>query len=230
VKNLKNLKQEVKRMFKKENIIATASIVLLVLIIAVNIFAFKKGKEIEALDDKCFSYINNKQYEDAIKFAYSIPADRRSSGIYACVATAYYNLHNNDLALKNFEKAKEMQEGVFHPLNPEYRIYIYTNMAKILHDENKDNDAVVYYEKALHEMIENRRVRTEYREKYIEVLTEIARIYEKQEDLDKAIEYYEKALELHHRYGFDDNNDEEIHKKLAEIYRKKETIQKLKDA
>ncbi|MBX0312712.1 MAG: tetratricopeptide repeat protein [Sulfurihydrogenibium sp.] len=206
----------------KESIILAIGITLILLSLTVSVLVFKKGKEIEALDDKCFSYVNNKQYEDAIKFAYSIPDNKKSSGIYACIATAYYNLHENDLALKNFEKAKEMQEGIFHPLNPTYRIYIYTNIAKILHDENKDNEAIIYYEKALHEMIENRKIREEYRKKYIEVLTQIAKIYEENQALDKAIEYYEKALKLYNKYGFDDKEKEEIKKKLAEIYGKKD--------
>jgi signal transduction histidine kinase len=108
--------------------------------------------------------------------------------VYNLLALSYQTLLEYDLAKENFEKSAEL--ALAHD-NEAYAGIVYSNIGKLLFDQNKPDESLIYFEKG-----------TKLEEKYNlygslgNSYTIIARIFMRKEMLDSARSYLFKATDL----------------------------------
>jgi tetratricopeptide (TPR) repeat protein len=176
--------KEVRKMRKVNLTDIILGILVVILIVLLALFA-KEYNHYKKVVAPCWAYVDKGQYSEAIEYYYQVQDHHPS--LLSCVATAYYYQNNYPNALVFFKEAEK--EG---DLGANTLFLIANTYEQIGDDEN----AVRYYKKSLRKMIENRKVREEFKEKYIETLQRIASIYEKKGKLDEAEEYRSCAVRL----------------------------------
>jgi tetratricopeptide (TPR) repeat protein len=151
-------------------------------------------------------------YKEAIKAGkLAIKKHPKDLGGYKCLAGVYRDSGKLNLAYKTMKKAEKIAHSKQDLMN------IYREIADILRDMGKLDEAIVYYEKSLN-LARDLKDSTEQ----FFILTYVADVYARKGDLDKALSYYSEALNLA-TFKIDMAN---ICNSIADIYDKKGDRQK----
>jgi tetratricopeptide (TPR) repeat protein len=127
------------------------------------------------------------------------------------LAGVYRAMGKFDLAYETMKKAEKIAR------NKEYLTHVYIEIAGILRDMDKLDDALTYYNKTLN-------LARDLKDSFTQVFTlrNIADIYVRKGELDKALNYYNEALNLE---TFE-SGKADICNSIADVYDKKGDYQK----
>lgn len=171
------------------------------------IFFFKKGLENEIYDKELYTdynwYLANAlritgEYSEALersltlkRFIESGKINKYNYQIYNLLALSYQTLMEYNLAQKNFELAAKL---AIENNNEAYAGTIYSNIGKLLYDQNKNNEALEYFKKGTalekkYNLLEN--LANSY--------TVIANIFLKENQLDSAKSYLFIASDINRK-------------------------------
>jgi len=162
--------------------------------------------------EDCMNYWKWRDYKEAIKAGkLAIKKDPKDLGGYECLAGVYRKTGKLDLAYETMKKAEKIAHSKQDLMN------VYSEIADILRDMGKLDEAIVYYEKSLNLA---RDLKDSFKQFFI--LRDVADAYARKGDLDKALSYYSEALnsapfEIYKAH---------ISNNIADIYDKKNDRQK----
>ncbi|MBX0310394.1 MAG: tetratricopeptide repeat protein [Sulfurihydrogenibium sp.] len=162
--------------------------------------------------EDCMNLWNSGEYKEAIKAGkLATKKHPKDLGGYECLARVYHDSGKLDLAYETMKKAEKIAHSKKDLMN------VYREIADILKDMGKLDDAIVYYNKSLN-------LARDLKDslKQFLILKDIADVYARKGDLDKALSYYNEALNLE-AFGSD---KADIYNSIADIYDKKGDHQK----
>jgi tetratricopeptide (TPR) repeat protein len=162
--------------------------------------------------EDCMNYWNWGDYKEAIKAGkLAIKKHPKDLGGYECLAGVYRAMGKFDLAYETMKKAEKIAR------NKEDLMNVYSEIAYILIDMGKLDDALTYYNKALN-------LARDLKDSLTQVFTlrNIADVYARKGELDEALSYYSEALNL----APSEIDMTDICNSIADIYDKKGNHQK----
>lgn len=162
--------------------------------------------------EDCMNLWNLGKYKEAIKAGkLAIKKHPKDISGYDCLAGVYRAIGKFDLAYETMKKAEKIAP------DKEYLTHVYIEIADILRDMGKLDDALTYYNKTLNLARDLKDSLTQ-----VFMLRNIADVYVRKGELDKALNYYNEALNLE---TFE-SSKADICNSIADVYDKKGDHQK----
>jgi tetratricopeptide (TPR) repeat protein len=187
---------------------------LSIFFLLLSLLAFKNIAYAQQEIDACFNFKDTGDYKRAIKAGkLAIKKYPKDLGGYDCLAGVYRAMGKFNFAYETMKKAEKIAR------NKEYLnlTHVYIEIADILRDMDKLDDALTYYNKTLNLA---RDLKDSLTQAFI--LRNIADVYARKGELDKALNYYNEALNLE---TFE-SGKADICNSIADVYDKKGDHQK----